>query len=294
MPPLARIAGLMLILAGPACLAAQRPPPTGSSASSLSSSHPSTAGETWDQDRQSPLERQRRELARALGSVAQPRSHAVQPATYNVPAEDAVDEERLPHAQPQYGELEPLEKAEPPSRPGGKPPIPLGGHSRSGRQPKPGEVDRPGGPPSLITVGSSLAVVLGLFFVVAWLIRRAAPGGSAVLPKEVVEVLGRAVLTNRGQVQLVRCGAKLLLVSVTPTGVETLTEITDPEEVNRLVGLCREGQPNSATATFRQVFQHLAGQRPDSRFGVGSAEDAAPADARTPGTIHTALEGRDA
>ena len=44
-------------------------------------------------------------------------------------------------------------------------------------------------------------------------------------------------------------------------GVETLTEITEPEEVDRLAGICRQAHPDSTTAAFRQVFQQFAGQR---------------------------------
>ena len=70
-----------------------------------------------------------------------------------------------------------------------------------------------------------------------------AAGGAksaTLLPTEVVEVLGRAPLAGRQQMHLLRCGNKLLLVSVTPTGAETLTEVTDPVEVDRLSGLCRQ------------------------------------------------------
>ncbi len=117
---------------------------------------------------------------------------------------------------------------------------------------------RPGGPTSLLTIGSSLAVVLGLFLLVAWAVKRATPGRSGLLPMEVVEVLGRASLGARQQVHLVRCGSKLLLVSATPGGMETLTEIVEPDEVQRLAALCRQTQPGSTTAAFRQVFHQLA------------------------------------
>ena len=88
--------------------------------------------------------------------------------------------------------------------------------------------------------------------------RKAAPRGSLVLPKEVFDILGRAPLGARQQVQLLRCGNKLLLVSITPAGVETLTEVTDPLEVDRIAGICQQTHPKSATMAFRQVFQELA------------------------------------
>ena len=111
---------------------------------------------------------------------------------------------------------------------------------------------------AVITVGSSLAIVLGLFLIVAWAMRKTAPRGSMALPKEVFEVLGRAPLGVRQQVQLLRCGNKLLLVSITPNGAETLTEVTDPLEVDRIAGICQEAHPKSATTAFRQVFQQVA------------------------------------
>ncbi|NLS97393.1 MAG: flagellar biosynthetic protein FliO [Planctomycetaceae bacterium] len=119
---------------------------------------------------------------------------------------------------------------------------------------------------SVVTVVSSLAVVLGLFFVTAWLMRRSGSGGPATLPSDVFEVLGRASLNPRQQVHLVRCGAKLLLVSLTPDSAETLTEIDDPDEVTRLAGLCRANRAGSATAAFRQVLHQFAGQPAEPGF----------------------------
>ena len=81
------------------------------------------------------------------------------------------------------------------------------------------------------------------------------------MPTEVVEVLGRTPLGSRQHAHLVRCGNKLLLVSLSAAGAETLTEVTDPIEVDRLAGLCRQSQPHSATATFRHIFQQFGRDR---------------------------------
>jgi flagellar biogenesis protein FliO len=114
---------------------------------------------------------------------------------------------------------------------------------------------------SLVTIGGSLALVVGLFLVFAWILRRTAPRGAAPLPAEVVEVLGRTVLAGRQQIQVLRFGRKLLLVSVTPAGSETLSEITDPDEVTRLLGFCQQSRPGSTTSAFRQVFEQLSRER---------------------------------
>jgi len=145
------------------------------------------------------------------------------------------------------------------NRPAAQPPLPL---SRPGETSESAGRGSRGTLGSMVTVAGSLAVVLGLFLAVAWLLRRAAPKSLTPLPAEVVEVLGRAPLAGRQQMHLLRCGRKLLLVSVTPAGAETLTEITDPAEVDRLAGLCQQARPGSTTAAFRQVFQQATGRYP--------------------------------
>ena len=137
-------------------------------------------------------------------------------------------------------------------------PLPLKPHSRDSRS----ETGRKiGSLPSLVTVGGSLAAVLGVFFLLVWVMRRAAPQGPVALPGEAFEVLGRAPLANRQQVHLLRCGSKLLLVSLTPSGAETLTEITDPLEVERLAESCHRAKAQGGTAVFRRVFEQLAVKR---------------------------------
>lgn len=136
--------------------------------------------------------------------------------------------------------------------------IPFAPRARGGREGSKPRQERGGALSSLLTVGSSLALVLGLFFIVAWAMRRTAPRGSLPLPGEVFEILGRAPLAARNQVHLLRLGNKLLLVCATPAGVETLTEITDSDEVSRLAGLCRQAHPSSTTAAFQQVFHQFS------------------------------------
>jgi flagellar biogenesis protein FliO len=119
---------------------------------------------------------------------------------------------------------------------------------------------------TLGTVVGSLAIVLGLFVVIAWCAKRTSPQAASLLPKEAVEVLGRAVLATRQQVQLVRVGNKVLLVAVTPTTAQTLTEITAPADVEHLLGLCRRGQSNSASVAFLQTLTQLSEEPAEPGF----------------------------
>ncbi|HEV3023962.1 MAG TPA: flagellar biosynthetic protein FliO [Pirellulales bacterium] len=117
------------------------------------------------------------------------------------------------------------------------------------------------GASSFLTGLASLAIVLGLFFVAAWVMRRGLAAGAAPLPSQVVEVLGRTALVGRQHAHLVRCGNKLLLVFLAPGVAETLTEITDAGEVERLAGLCRQARLPAAGASFRQIFQQIGGEK---------------------------------
>ena len=110
---------------------------------------------------------------------------------------------------------------------------------------------------AMTTIGAALAVVVGLVLLLAWIWRRAAPRSSRRLPSEVISVVGRVSLANRQVAQLMKVGGKLVLLCVTPDGVKPLTEITDPEEVARLLGLCEQDNPHSATTAFREVFDQL-------------------------------------
>jgi flagellar biogenesis protein FliO len=143
----------------------------------------------------------------------------------------------------------------------------LAPRSESSRQ----GVDRPAAPTptsAVVTVIGSLSAVLGVFLVVVWCSKKFSPQGASILPKEAVELLGRAPLSPRQQMQLVRVGHKLLLVSISPTGVEPLTEITDAAEVEHLISLCHRGKSNSSTAIFLQTLSELSSE-PAPRGFVG-------------------------
>jgi flagellar biogenesis protein FliO len=151
-----------------------------------------------------------------------------------------------------------------------KSPLRLAPRSQNARS----TLERPAAPTAtsaLVSVGGSLCAVLGIFLVVAWCTRRFTPAGTALLPKEAIESLGRAPLTARQQMQLIRVGNKLLLVALSPTGTEPLTEITDAAEVEHLLSLCRRGQKGSSTEVFRQTLAQLASEpAPRSFVGVST------------------------
>jgi flagellar biogenesis protein FliO len=113
---------------------------------------------------------------------------------------------------------------------------------------------------TISTVFSSLALVLGVFLFLVWLVKRAHPKSAAILPRDVVEVFGRAPITPRQSVHVVRFGSKVLLLAVSPTGIESLAEVDEPAEAERLIGLCQQAQPSSVTNSFRQILAQISNE----------------------------------
>ena len=118
---------------------------------------------------------------------------------------------------------------------------------------------------SLTTAGAGLAIVVGLFLVCMWLFRRSGPKATSPLPKDAVAVLGRLPLAGSHFIHLLRLGSKLVLVAVGPDSVTTLAEVSDPNEVQHLLGICLQNQSQSTTAEFQQVLEKLA-QEPAQGF----------------------------
>lgn len=84
-------------------------------------------------------------------------------------------------------------------------------------------------------------------------------GAPRGLPIEALELLGRRMIEPKVSIHLVRCGGKVLMLGVSPDGVRTLSEISDPHEVNRLTEACltpvdsRQTTNSHRTATSRDT-----------------------------------------
>ena len=100
-------------------------------------------------------------------------------------------------------------------------------------------------------------IVIGLMLGAAWCYRRAMPGATGSLPKQVIQILGRTPLAPRQQLVLIRFGQKLVLVSNLHGEVRTISEITDPLEVDRMAGMCESAQAGSISDSFRTVLHNI-------------------------------------
>ncbi len=115
------------------------------------------------------------------------------------------------------------------------------------------------------TTGAALAIVVGLLCICAWFFRRSVPRSTSPLPQEAVRALGRTQLAPRQFIQLLQVGNKLVLVSVTSERTDPITEVTEPAEVDRILGLCMRDHSASTTAEFQQVLNQLS-REPASGF----------------------------
>lgn len=124
-------------------------------------------------------------------------------------------------------------------------PLPARPEGLTARQPREAST-----PVSMGTLWPTL-VTCGLFLVVfggcSWWIRRHGPARLRPLPGEVLEVLGRRSLEPRVNLHLVRCGQRILVLGAGPDGVRTLSEITDPVEVDLLSGACQRKSEGGET-----------------------------------------------
>ena len=122
---------------------------------------------------------------------------------------------------------------------------------------------------SFLGVVFSMGIVLSLFLGLAWIYKKSLPKSMGRLPHEVVQVLGRTSISPRQQMYVIRFGKKLLLVSQQPGQTQTLSEISEDEEVDRLTGICESHLPSSATQSFSEVLRQVAsGQRSTDRRRV--------------------------
>jgi flagellar biogenesis protein FliO len=118
------------------------------------------------------------------------------------------------------------------------------------------------------TIGS-LFLVLGIIAVAAYLFSKHGKRLPGMLPADVVQVLGKRYIDSRNSLQLIRCGSKILVVAnSTQHGLTTLTEITDPVEVELITGQCL-----TSSAGTPPPSPHLANL---SRHPLGSASPGGP------------------
>lgn len=107
---------------------------------------------------------------------------------------------------------------------------------------------------------TTACLVVGVACAIVWLARRGLPASRGRLPADALECLGRATLGPKLEVHLLRIGGKLLLVGSSANSHQTLTEITDPDEVERIVAACGTERGASVAASMQRALSQLDSQ----------------------------------
>ncbi len=95
-------------------------------------------------------------------------------------------------------------------------------------------------PVSIVWSMSMLALICASLLIGSRMMKKKMGVGVQTIPNEALDLLGRKILGPGQQIFLMRCGSKILVVGASAEGLRTLSEITDPVEVDLLAGLCKE------------------------------------------------------
>ena len=122
----------------------------------------------------------------------------------------------------------------------------------------------------------ALGIVIGLILALRWCGKWIFPAASGRSGSRAVEVLSRAPLSPKRQVVLLRIGRRIVVVTESGSQMNTLCEITDPDEVSELAGQLKDVRSEPAN----RVFQTMFGRRRRDFEATPPAATDLPADLR--------------
>lgn len=111
-----------------------------------------------------------------------------------------------------------------------------------------------------------ICIVTAIFFAFVLLAKRGGAKVNSRIPSEIFEVVGQLPLNQKQQFHLVRLGSKLLLLSVNNNHTQTISEISDPIEVEHVLSMLHKGQAAEAFNSFRRITGQMRQQRRTQRM----------------------------
>jgi len=117
----------------------------------------------------------------------------------------------------------------------------------------------PGYGGDVIRLVLSLGAVLAVVALAVWGFRRFAPRTASMFASENLKVIARTYLGPKQAIYLVRAPGSLLVVAATQESVSLLSEVKDPVEIERVLGVAQSTSPKSASQTFKTILSGVTG-----------------------------------
>ena len=144
----------------------------------------------------------------------------------------------------------------------------------------------------VIRVGGALAVVLTVLVLARALLRRVAgPLAGGGRPSGVVEVLARYPVGKGQQLVLLKLGRRIALLHQSRTGMTTLTEVSDPDEVAGLLTRLEAGSRDRADGRFQTLLQRWTGA-PEGSAPPSEGKEVVDLTRRRAGAVSSSWAGR--
>ncbi|TET32148.1 MAG: hypothetical protein E3J72_20675 [Planctomycetota bacterium] len=100
-----------------------------------------------------------------------------------------------------------------------------------------------------------LVIVAVVIFGMVWIMKRFLGGSRLVGAGSIGRILGRSHVSPKHQIAYLHVGNKVLVIGLAGDTMTTLAEITEPAEVEALVGSASSAQPGAIEKTFRRFFR---------------------------------------
>jgi flagellar biogenesis protein FliO len=121
----------------------------------------------------------------------------------------------------------------------------------------------------------AFAKLVGYLFVLSLILwgglygmKKYMPGGKQLFACPGMELLGRTHLDQRRYLALVKVGARVLVVGVSPDSLSPLAEIADGEEVKRITEECASRKMVAANNLFQRLFTREADKQENAANAV--------------------------
>jgi flagellar biogenesis protein FliO len=117
--------------------------------------------------------------------------------------------------------------------------------------------DAPARTGSFVTTLGALGLILMIFLGLVQMWKKRSPQSFRKLPEDVWQELGTTRLDHRYQVRLIRVGSRILVLGQSDTNLQTLSEITEPEEVANLIAQCGRKPDEGQKSKFHSLYEQF-------------------------------------